>query len=68
MVGMDSEHFRIVNESLNGERVVDEQTFASLGALGERLEQLKALGEGFSDVAFSSAVSELIRQQSTIVV
>ena len=68
MIGMDSEHFQIVNASLNGERVVDEQTFASLGARGERLERLKSLGEGFSDVAFSSAVSELIRQQSTIAV
>ena len=68
MIGMDSEHFQIVNESLSGERAADEQTFASLTILGERLERLKALGEGFTDVAFSSAVSELIRQQSTVTV
>ena len=68
MIGMDYEHFRIVNESLSGDRAADEQTFASRTVLSERLERLKALGEGFTDVAFSSAVSELIRQQSTVTV
>ena len=68
MIGMDSEHFRIVNESLNGERVVDEQALASLAVLNERLKRLKALSEGFSDVAFSSAVKKLIRQQNPVAV
>ncbi|MHC4707320.1 MAG: hypothetical protein ACYS8I_09565 [Planctomycetota bacterium] len=37
--GMD--HWQIVKKSLSGARGVDEQTFASLAILDERLERLK---------------------------
>jgi len=45
MIGTDSNHCRIVTESLAGKRKVDEHTFASLAILDERLERLKSLGE-----------------------
>jgi len=68
MIATDSNHYRIVAESLAGKRDIDEQTFASLAILGERLERLKKLDEVFSGVAFSSAVEKLRSQKSTVVV
>ena len=68
MIGTDSNHCRIVTESLAGERGLDEQTLASLAILDERLERLKKLDEAFSDVTFSRAVEQLRSQSSTIAV
>ncbi len=68
MIGTDSNHCRIVAESLAAERGVDEQTLASLAILDERLERLKKLDEALSGVAFSSAVEQLRSQSSTIAV
>jgi len=68
MMEMNSNHYRIVEESLAGERVVDEQTFASLAILTERLERLKKLGNNFSGVTFSGAVEKLKGQKNTVAV
>ncbi len=68
MIGTDSNHCRIVAESLAGQRGVDEQTLASLAILGERLKRLKKLDDAFSDVAFSRAVEQLRSQSSVIAV
>ena len=68
MIGTDSNHCRIVTESLAGERPVDEQTLASLAILDDRLERLKKLDEAFSGVAFSRAVEQLRSRSSTIAV
>ncbi|MHC4425874.1 MAG: hypothetical protein ACYSYV_07245 [Planctomycetota bacterium] len=68
MIGTDSNHCRIVAESLAGERVVDEQTFASLAILDERLERLKGLDEAFSGVAFSSDVGKLRSRKNAVAV
>ena len=54
-----SYYCRIVNESLTGERAVDEQTFASLAILTERLERLKRLDGFFAEVGFSQDVKRL---------
>ena len=68
MIGTDSNHCRIVAESLTGERGVDEQTLASLTILDERLERLKKLDEAFSGVAFSRAIEQLRSQNNTVAV
>ena len=68
MIGTDSNHCRIVAESLAGRREVDEQTLASLAVLDERLERLKKLGGAFSGVVFSRAVEQLRTQTSTVTV
>ncbi len=68
MIGTDSNHCRIVAESLAGQREVDEQTFASLAILGERLEQLKKVDEAFSGVAFSPNVEKLRSRKNTVTV
>lgn len=68
MIGMESNHCRIVMDSITGERAADEQTFASLTILAERLEQLKKLDKIFGSVTFSPAVKKLARQKSTLAV
>lgn len=68
MFEMDSNHCRIVRDSLAGKRPVDERTFASLTVLTERLERLKKINDMFSDVAFSSAVRKLKSQKNAVAV
>ncbi len=66
MIGMDSNHCRIVAGSLVGEREVDERTFASLAILGERLERLKQTDETYSGIEFSPDVQKLQSRKNTI--
>ncbi len=68
MIGTDSNHYRVVAESLAGEKEVDEQTFSSLAVLSEKLERLKQLDDVFSGVAFSSAVEKLLTQKDLLAV
>jgi hypothetical protein len=63
---MESEHFKIVKDSVAGEREIDEQTFASLTILAERLERLKKLDDAFCDIRFSPAVKKLAKQANTL--
>ena len=65
MIGMDSDHCQTVAESLRGQREVDEQTFASLAVLNERLERLKKLDGVFTGVTFSSDVEQLQSRRRT---
>lgn len=68
MIGTDSNHCRTVNESLAGQRKVDEQTLDSLTILEERLNRLKKLNGIFSDVTFSPDAAKLLRQKNTVAV
>jgi len=68
MIEAGSNHCQIVRESIAGQRPVDEQTFASLTILKERLQQLKKLDKVFSSVAFSSAVQRLKSQKKAVTV
>jgi hypothetical protein len=68
MVGMDLNHYRIVEQGLTGERAVDEQTLASLEVLTERLERLKKLDKAFAGVEFSSAVRKLKARRDAVAV
>lgn len=65
---MDSNHCQIVQKSLSGERAVDEQTFASLAVLNERMERLKERGMDFSNVRFSDVAKKLAKQENSIAV
>jgi len=65
---VDMNHCQIVAMSLSGEREVDEETFASLAILAERLERVKKVGNQFSGVTFSSAVEKLARERRRIAV
>ena len=68
MIEGDSNHYRIVMESLTELRDVDEQTFDSVSCLSERLKNLKMLEGAFSQVEFSPAVKELIAHHDTVAV
>jgi hypothetical protein len=68
MIEGDWNHCQVVKRSLCGEREADEQTFASLAVLSERLEHLKELDSVFSKVEFSPAVKQLKEQQDAIAV
>jgi hypothetical protein len=59
MIESDSKHYQIVEKSLAGDRAVDEQTFASLEILSERLEHLKNADRMFDGVTFSPQVMDL---------
>ena len=65
---MDFNHCQIVRETLTGQRAADEQSFASVAILTERLERLKRLGENFGSVGFSDAVEELAKRKSAVAV
>ncbi len=68
MIEGDSNHCQIVRDSIIGKRAVDEQTFASLTILTERLERLKKVDEIFGSVVFSSAVKKLKGQKNAVAV
>jgi len=65
---MDSEHCEIVRKTLSCERDVDEQSFASLAVLRERLERLKKLGCAFSSISFSPDVERLVSSKKAVAV
>ena len=68
MIRTDSEHCRIVADSLAGQREVDDKTFDSLAALEEKLDRLKKFDEMFSGVQFSSAVKKLLSRNHPLTV
>jgi hypothetical protein len=68
MIEGDWNHCQVIEKSLCGEREADEQTFASLAVLSERLERLKELDIAFSEVEFSPAVKKLTKQRNAILV
>jgi len=59
-------HCQIVGKSLAGERPVDEQSFASLAILMERLEGVKKRGKVFSQIEFSPDVNKLKRRENAV--
>ena len=68
MIEVDSDYCQIVRDSIAGDRAVDEQTFASLTILTERLERLKKLEKKFSNITFSSAVKKLASQHDAVAI
>lgn len=66
MIKADLNHCRIVQRTLTGERSMDDQTFASLAILTERLQQLKKRRETFANIDFSPAVKKLKSRSKTV--
>ncbi len=60
---MERSHCQIVAGALTADRPVDEQTFASVAVLAERLGYLKGQSTLFAGVEFSPFVDKL-RQRS----
>jgi hypothetical protein len=67
-MGTESNHCRIVAESLAGNRKIDEKTYASLAVLDERLERLRNISETFAGVEFSPDAARLLSRKNTIAV
>ena len=67
-IGMEANYFQIIKDSLGNHREVDEETFASLAILDERLDRLKKIDSIFRNVTFSPAVEELRKKKKTMVV
>ncbi len=61
------DNLRIVNETLAGDRPVDEQTQAAVAILAERLERLKQSSRLFAGITFSPHVKKLKRQAEALV-
>ena len=59
MFEKQSDHFKIINDSLTGGKSVDEETFSSVAVLAERLEKLKRSSDLFVDIEFSPQLEEL---------
>lgn len=68
MMRTDSNHYRVVAESISGNREVDDQTLTSLTVLEEKLERLKKFDEMFSGIEFSSAVRKILDQTRPVTV
>jgi len=68
MVEVDANHYQIVKDSLAGKRAVDEQTFASMTILNERLQRLKNLDKSFNNVTLSPAAKKLKSQGNMVAV
>jgi hypothetical protein len=62
------DHYEIVRDSLNENGIVDEQTFASIHILAERLESVRKLHRAFIDIEFSPQVQALAEQESKLAV
>ena len=68
MIGMDSDHCRIVTESLAGKRKVDNNTFASLAILSERLERVQKLDYAFAGISLSPEARKLQKKSNAVAV
>ena len=66
MTVADANHCRIVSTALAGGRGIDEQTFASLAILSDRLSRLRKLDRVFSRVEFSPDVKKLKGQRNAV--
>jgi len=65
---IEQDHCEIVRDSLAGNRTIDEQTFASINVLAERLENVRKQHRTFIDIEFSPHVQALAEQELKLAV
>jgi hypothetical protein len=68
MLELYPDHCEVVKDSLQGRRAIDEQTFASVAVLNERLQRVKKLDARFSRIEFSPAVKHLKSHSNKVAV
>jgi hypothetical protein len=68
MFTIEQDHCEIVRDSLAGSRNIDEQTFASINILAERLENVHKQHRTFIDIEFSPHVQALAEQEMKLAV
>ena len=59
MFADNGDNYRVLSESISGERAFDEQAFSAVAVFAERLERLKQTNPMFDGVGFSPMVDEL---------
>jgi len=64
----DIDHCTTVSEYLSGKRSADEQTFASISVLADRLQTVRKLHPAFMNVELSPQVQALIEQESVLAI
>ena len=55
--------YQVVNQSVNGQRQVDEKTLASVATLADRLEKLQNENPMFAGISFSPDVEAIVETQ-----
>ena len=68
MIANETNHYKVVRDTLDGVRAVDEQTFTSVGSLSDRLSQLKAENSAFAGIEFSDDIQALTSQEMALAV
>jgi hypothetical protein len=68
MLELYQDHCQVVKEALQGERTIDERTYASIAVLDDRLARVKKMGEKFSRIEFSPAIKHLITRPSKLAI
>jgi len=59
MLETEGNHFKVITDSLTGDRPTDEETFSSIAVLAQRLDRLKKTNAMFDEIGFSEQVEEL---------
>ena len=67
MLELYPDHCEVVKGSLSGTRTIDEQTYASVAALDQRLQRVRKMGQKFAIIEFSPAVKKLKNHSSRVV-
>ena len=62
------DHCKVVSDSLTGQRPADEQTFASITTLAEKLQTVQKLHRCMIDVEFSPHVQALAEQEMVLAI
>jgi hypothetical protein len=68
MIELGTNHYQIVKDVLQGKKILDEQTLASIWILDGRLRELKRMDKIFSGVKFSRAVEKLLSEKESVMV
>jgi hypothetical protein len=64
----DIDRCKVVMESLSGQRPTDEQTFASINILSDRLQNVRKVHRSLIDVEFSPQVQALVEQEAILAI
>jgi len=68
MTRMEFDNLKVVAESLEGKRNVDEDTFASVAILSDKLERLRKISEKYCAVEFSPYVKNIMAKEKVMAI
>jgi hypothetical protein len=68
MTRMEFDSLKVVTESLEGKRNVDEDTFASVAILSDKLERLRKISKKYCAVEFSPYVKNIMAKEKVMAI